>query len=232
MVVLPVHQERRGVGREERLAERHGGRARPRRPGRGSWSTSQRGQASVSKADGIAPTTSPSCSARSSPCPSPPRPPPTPAPSGRRPPRLTPPSRPHHGDHPLLALRDHDLPRLEVVLTERHAVELDVDAGAVAPSRRATTRGPPRRSPAVTRRARPRPAPRSPRRASAREGSPIWTDGRLSGSSSPSSWLASTLAPPMPSRPVVAPNSSTALPAPAARARVTRSAGKSRRTSR
>ena len=36
-------------------------------------------------------------------------------------------------------------------------------------------------------------------------GSPIWTEGRLSASSSPSSWLASTLAPPMPSRPVVAP---------------------------
>ena len=36
-------------------------------------------------------------------------------------------------------------------------------------------------------------------------GSPTCTVGRLSASSSPSSWLASTEAPPMPSRPVVAP---------------------------
>ena len=36
-------------------------------------------------------------------------------------------------------------------------------------------------------------------------GSPIWTDGRFSAAPSPSSWLASTLAPPIPSRPVVAP---------------------------
>jgi hypothetical protein len=36
-------------------------------------------------------------------------------------------------------------------------------------------------------------------------GSPTCTDGRLSASASPSSWLASTDAPPIPSRPVVAP---------------------------
>ena len=36
-------------------------------------------------------------------------------------------------------------------------------------------------------------------------GSPICTDGRFSPAPSPSSWLASTLAPPIPSRPVVAP---------------------------
>ena len=36
-------------------------------------------------------------------------------------------------------------------------------------------------------------------------GSPIWTDGRFSELPSARSWLASTLAPPMPSRPVVAP---------------------------
>jgi hypothetical protein len=36
-------------------------------------------------------------------------------------------------------------------------------------------------------------------------GSPIWTDGRFSAEPSSSSWLASTEAPPMPSRPVVAP---------------------------
>ncbi len=39
---------------------------------------------------------------------------------------------PHHGDHPLLALRDHDLPGLHLVLAERHPVEVDVDAGTVA----------------------------------------------------------------------------------------------------
>ena len=47
-------------------------------------------------------------------------------------------------------------------------------------------------------------------------GSPIWTVGRLAASSSPSSAEASTDAPPMPSRPVRAPNSSTTLPTPAA----------------
>ena len=36
-------------------------------------------------------------------------------------------------------------------------------------------------------------------------GSPICTDGRLSAAASSSSWLASTEAPPIPSRPVVAP---------------------------
>ena len=36
-------------------------------------------------------------------------------------------------------------------------------------------------------------------------GSPTWTDGRLSPSASSSSALASTEAPPMPSRPVEAP---------------------------
>ena len=34
-------------------------------------------------------------------------------------------------DHPLLRLRDHDLPRLQL-LAQGHAVEVDVDAGAVA----------------------------------------------------------------------------------------------------
>ena len=46
-------------------------------------------------------------------------------------------------------------------------------------------------------------------------GSPICTDGRLSSDSS-SSALASTDAPPIPSRPVRAPNSTTTLPTPAA----------------
>ena len=40
--------------------------------------------------------------------------------------------RPHHGDHALLRLGDHDLPRLHPRLAQRHAVELDVDAGPVA----------------------------------------------------------------------------------------------------
>ena len=37
------------------------------------------------------------------------------------------------------------------------------------------------------------------------KGSPICTDGRFSAEPSSSSWLASTDAPPIPSRPVVAP---------------------------
>ena len=36
------------------------------------------------------------------------------------------------GDHALLALRDHDLPRLHPLLAQRDAVEVDVEAGAVA----------------------------------------------------------------------------------------------------
>src|SRR5205814_7655559 len=58
-------------------------------------------------------------------------------------------------------------------------------------------------------------------------GSPICTEGRFSSEPSPSSWLASTEAPPIPSRPVVAPNSTTTLPVPCALALVTRSAGRS-----
>ena len=51
-------------------------------------------------------------------------------------------------------------------------------------------------------------------------GSPIWTVGRLLASSSPSSALASTEAPPIPSRPVRAPKSTTTLPTPAAAERI------------
>ena len=54
-------------------------------------------------------------------------------------------------------------------------------------------------------------------------GSPIWTLGRLAASSSPSSALASTDAPPIPSRPVEAPNRISALPTPAAAERISRS---------
>ena len=39
--------------------------------------------------------------------------------------------RPHDGDHPLLALGDHDLPGLHLRLAERDLVEVDVDARAV-----------------------------------------------------------------------------------------------------
>ena len=53
-------------------------------------------------------------------------------------------------------------------------------------------------------------------------GSPICTLGRLSSESS-SSALASTDAPPIPSRPVLAPNSTTTLPTPAAAERISRS---------
>src|SRR5207248_2476431 len=42
------------------------------------------------------------------------------------------PLRLNDGDHPLLALGDHDLPRLHSLLAQRHAVEVDVDPGAVA----------------------------------------------------------------------------------------------------
>ncbi len=58
------------------------------------------------------------------------------------------------------------------------------------------------------------------------KGSPTCTVGRLSASSSPSSWLASTDAPPMPSRPVVAPYSTTMLPGPAAFADCSRPASR------
>ena len=39
---------------------------------------------------------------------------------------------PDDRDHPLLALGDHDLPRLHLVLAQRDAVEVDVDAGLAA----------------------------------------------------------------------------------------------------
>ena len=55
-------------------------------------------------------------------------------------------------------------------------------------------------------------------------GSPIWTLGRFESSPSSRSCEASTEAPPMPSRPVSAPNSTTRLPAPAALARCSDSA--------
>ena len=45
-------------------------------------------------------------------------------------------------------------------------------------------------------------------------GSPTWTDGRFDGSSSVNVALASTDAPPIPSRPVAEPNSTTRLPGP------------------
>jgi hypothetical protein len=54
-------------------------------------------------------------------------------------------------------------------------------------------------------------------------GSPIWTLGRFAWSPSPSSAEASTLAPPMPSRPVRAPSSTTRFPMPRAAERISRS---------
>ncbi len=56
-------------------------------------------------------------------------------------------------------------------------------------------------------------------------GSPIWTLGRFDSSSASSSALASTEAPPMPSRPVSAPSSTRWLPTPAAALRISRSRG-------
>ncbi len=57
------------------------------------------------------------------------------------------------------------------------------------------------------------------------KGSPICTLGRFEASSSESSALASTDAPPIPSRPVRAPSSTTRLPTPAAALRIRRSCG-------
>ena len=51
-------------------------------------------------------------------------------------------------------------------------------------------------------------------------GSPTCTVGRLAALVSSNVALARTLAPPMPSRPVADPNSTTALPGPGAAARV------------
>jgi hypothetical protein len=57
-------------------------------------------------------------------------------------------------------------------------------------------------------------------------GSPIWTLGRLASEPSSKPCEASTLAPPMPSRPVFDPYSTSRLPAPAAPADCSRSAGR------
>ena len=56
-------------------------------------------------------------------------------------------------------------------------------------------------------------------------GSPICTEGRLASSPSPSSALARTDAPPIPSRPVSAPSRTRTLPGPAAALRIRRSWG-------
>ena len=57
------------------------------------------------------------------------------------------------------------------------------------------------------------------------KGSPICTLGRFEASSAVSSALASTEAPPIPSRPVRAPSSTSRLPSPAAALRISRSRG-------
>ena len=56
-------------------------------------------------------------------------------------------------------------------------------------------------------------------------GSPIWTLGRLASASSSRVREASTETPPMPSRPVLAPISTSRFPSPSARLRISRSAG-------
>ena len=133
-------------------------------------------------------------------------------------------------DHPLLALGDHDLPRLEVGLAERHAVEVDVDAGAVA-RHLGERRGEPGGAAVLQRLdeaaldeldARPRSA------CLPVNGSPTCTDGRFSSAPSPSSWLASTLraADPVAAGRRAEEDESVAR-APRACARVTRSAGSS-----
>ena len=57
-------------------------------------------------------------------------------------------------------------------------------------------------------------------------GSPTCTDGRLASSPSSNDCEASTLAPPMPSRPVAEPSSTARLPGPSARASTSRSFGR------
>ena len=57
------------------------------------------------------------------------------------------------------------------------------------------------------------------------KGSPICTLGRLAAESSPNPCEASTLAPPMPSRPVDDPSRIARFPSPSARARTSRSFG-------
>jgi hypothetical protein len=58
--------------------------------------------------------------------------------------------RPDDRDHPLLRLRDDDLPRLHLALAERDAVEVDVDPSATAGHLR--ERGRETRRPAVLQR--------------------------------------------------------------------------------
>ena len=104
-------------------------------------------------------------------------------------------------------------------LAERHAVEVDVDADAAAAAISASEEA----RPAAPRSCSDSTSPlsTSSRLASISflpvNGSPTCTVGRLSSSSSESSWLASTLAPPIPSRPVVAPKRTTVARAAGAR---------------
>ena len=141
---------------------------------------------------------------------------------------LVQPLRLHHAQHALLRLRDHDLERLHVGLAQRHARHVDVEADLALRRhlRRARGRAPQRPGPGATRAAR---ASSSSRQHStsfdSSNGSPIWTLGRFDSSSSSSSALASTEAPPMPSRPVRAPSSTRWLPTPAAALRISRSRG-------
>ena len=110
------------------------------------------------------------------------------------------------GDHPLLALGDHHLPRLHALLAQRDAVEVDVDAGLAGHLRQ--RRGEPGRAAVLQRLDQPALDQLAGRLDQLLAGERVADlDGRplLARLPSPSSWLASTLAPPMPSRPVVAP---------------------------
>ena len=126
-------------------------------------------------------------------------------------------------EHPLLRLGDHDLERLHVGLAQRDLGDVEVEADLALGRHlgRGATSGPPRRGPArppTTREASS--SSEHSRSLDSSNGSPTCTDGRLVSSSASSSAEASTDAPPMPSRPVDAPNSTRTLPTPAAALRI------------
>ena len=124
------------------------------------------------------------------------------------------------GQHALLGLREHDLERLQSASrsgTGRGRAR--GPRGRARPSRRTRRRARRRRGPAApTSRSRFTSSSEHSIRRLPVKGSPICTLGRFSSSPWSMSCEASTDAPPMPSRPVRAPNSTTTLPGPAARA--------------
>ena len=114
----------------------------------------------------------------------------------------------HDREHPLLRLRREDLERLHAGLAQRHRVQIQVRAHARA-GRRLADRARDAGAAQILQ------ALQQPLRRSARSdasinsfsanGSPICTEGRDAAEPSSSVAEASTLTPPMPSRPVVAP---------------------------